>query len=114
MIKLTDLLQEQDSFTATSKKSGETVVFKSKDARDSALKAGTHSKIKDSEDGDDKKDTPKESLKSFKEVAEKNGLWDNIHKKRARIKAGSGEKMRKPGSKGAPSADDFKSASKED
>jgi hypothetical protein len=62
MIKLTDLLQEQDSFTATSKKSGETVVFKSKDARDSALKAGTHSKIKDSEDGDDKKDTPKVNI----------------------------------------------------
>ena len=32
----------------------------------------------------------------------KRGLWDNIHAKRKRIKAGSGEKMRKPGSKGAP------------
>ena len=32
------------------------------------------------------------------------GLYENIHKKRARIKAGSGEKMRKPGSKGAPTA----------
>ena len=30
------------------------------------------------------------------------GLWANIHAKRKRIKAGSGEKMRKPGSKGAP------------
>lgn len=30
------------------------------------------------------------------------GLWDNIHAKRKRIKAGSGERMRKPGSKGAP------------
>ena len=30
------------------------------------------------------------------------GLWHNIHAKRARIAAGSGEKMRKPGSKGAP------------
>ena len=30
------------------------------------------------------------------------GLWDNIHAKRKRIKAGSGEKMRKPGSEGAP------------
>ena len=38
----------------------------------------------------------------------KRGLWDNIHDKRKRIKAGSGEKMRKPGSKGAPSAQDFK------
>jgi hypothetical protein len=33
------------------------------------------------------------------------GLWDNIHAKRARIKAGSGEKMRKPGAKGAPTAE---------
>ena len=41
-----------------------------------------------------------------------NGLYENIHKKRARIKAGSGEKMRKPGSKGAPSASDFKEAAK--
>ena len=37
----------------------------------------------------------------------KRGLWDNIHAKRKRIKAGSGEKMRKPGSKGAPSAKDL-------
>ena len=34
----------------------------------------------------------------------KRGLWDNIHAKRKRIKKGSGEKMRKPGSKGAPTA----------
>ena len=31
------------------------------------------------------------------------GLWANIHAKRKRIKSGSGERMRKPGSKGAPS-----------
>ena len=37
-------------------------------------------------------------------------LWDNIHKKRARIKKGSGEKLRKPGSKGAPSNADLKAA----
>ena len=30
------------------------------------------------------------------------GLWANIHAKRKRIKDGSGEKMRKKGSKGAP------------
>tara|TARA_B100001778_G_scaffold273329_1_gene235744 strand:+ start:339 stop:482 length:144 start_codon:yes stop_codon:yes gene_type:complete len=30
------------------------------------------------------------------------GLWANIHKKRERIAQGSGEKMRKKGSKGAP------------
>ena len=34
----------------------------------------------------------------------KRGLWDNIHAKRKRISKGSGENMRKPGSKGAPSA----------
>tara|TARA_R110002020_G_scaffold79079_3_gene198441 strand:- start:565 stop:894 length:330 start_codon:yes stop_codon:yes gene_type:complete len=38
----------------------------------------------------------------------KKGLWDNIHAKRKRIKAGSGEKMRKRGDKGAPSAKDLK------
>lgn len=35
------------------------------------------------------------------------GLYDNINAKRKRIAAGSGEKMRKPGSKGAPTADAF-------
>ena len=44
---------------------------------------------------------------------EKRGLWDNIHAKRKRIKAGSGEHMRKPGSKGAPTAADFKASQNE-
>jgi hypothetical protein len=35
------------------------------------------------------------------------GLYENIHKKQARIAAGSGEKMRKPGSPGAPTKEDF-------
>jgi hypothetical protein len=39
-------------------------------------------------------------------------LYANIAAKKARIKAGSGEKMRKVGSKGAPSAKDFKDAAK--
>lgn len=39
------------------------------------------------------------------------GLWYNIHKKRKRIKAGSGERMRRPGEKGRPTAQDFKDAS---
>ena len=39
-------------------------------------------------------------------------LYRNIHKKRARIKAGSGEKMRKPGSQGAPTAAQFRKAAK--
>ncbi len=42
----------------------------------------------------------------------KTGLYSNIHAKRARIAAGSGEKMRKPGAKGAPTASAFKAASK--
>jgi len=39
-------------------------------------------------------------------------LYRNIRKKRKRIKAGSGEKMRKPGSKGAPTAANFRKAAK--
>jgi hypothetical protein len=42
----------------------------------------------------------------------KKGLYANIHAKRKRIKAGSDEKMRKPGSKGAPTAAAFKKAKK--
>lgn len=38
----------------------------------------------------------------------KDGLYANIHRKRARIRAGSGERMRKPGSKGAPTAAAFR------
>lgn len=40
------------------------------------------------------------------------GLYANINAKKKRIAAGSGEKMRKPGSKGAPSAKDFKDSAK--
>lgn len=42
----------------------------------------------------------------------KKGLYANIHAKRKRIKAGSGEKMRKVGAKGSPSKSDFKDAAK--
>jgi hypothetical protein len=38
----------------------------------------------------------------------KKGLYANIHAKRKRIASGSGEKMRKPGSEGAPTASAFK------
>lgn len=41
------------------------------------------------------------------QLAEGKGLWDNIHAKRARIKSGSDEKMRKPGSEGAPTKQNF-------
>jgi len=42
----------------------------------------------------------------------KPGLYANIHAKQERIKAGSGEKMNKVGSKAAPTAKDFKQSAK--
>ena len=42
----------------------------------------------------------------------KPGLYSNLAAKRERIKAGSGEKMRKPGTKGAPTNAAFKAAAK--
>jgi hypothetical protein len=42
----------------------------------------------------------------------KTGLYSNIHAKRKRIAEGSGEKMRKPSTKGAPTAAAFKAAAK--
>jgi hypothetical protein len=53
-----------------------------------------------------------QSSKSKVEMLMKQGLYANIHAKRERIKAGSGEKMKKAGAKGAPSAQDFKDAAK--
>jgi predicted RNA binding protein YcfA (HicA-like mRNA interferase family) len=53
----------------------------------------------------------KSAGKSVKEeTIEEAGLWDNIHAKRERIKSGSGERMRKPGSEGAPSEKDLKNS----
>ena len=45
-------------------------------------------------------------------MATKPGLYANIHAKKARIAAGSGEKMNKVGSKNAPTAKDFKESAK--
>lgn len=45
-------------------------------------------------------------------MATKRGLYANINAKRERIKAGSGEAMRKPGSKGAPTDAAFKQSAK--
>jgi hypothetical protein len=45
-------------------------------------------------------------------MSHKPGLYANINAKKARIKAGSGEKMRKVGAKGAPTAKDFKQSAK--
>ena len=46
------------------------------------------------------------------ELQMKKGLYANIHAKRERIEAGSKEQMRKPGSKGAPTAAAFKASAK--
>ena len=51
-------------------------------------------------------------MPKHKKTKKKKGLYANIHAKRKRIKAGSGEKMRKPGTKGAPTAANFKRAAK--
>lgn len=57
-----------------------------------------------------KKVLRKDALEPTKLYAEggKVGLYENIHRKRARIAAGSGEKMRKPGAAGAPTSEAFK------
>jgi len=67
-----------------------------------------------------KKENPAEnaSTPAFREYAEEKlaeggnvkGLYENIHAKRERIKRGSGEKMRKPGSEGAPTEEAFEQA----
>ena len=56
MIKLTDLLEAEKAFTATSKETGNVSVFKTKAARDAAVKAGSHEKRKT--DKDDAVDVP--------------------------------------------------------
>ena len=45
-------------------------------------------------------------------MAKQKGLYANIHAKRTRIAAGSGEKMKKPGAKGAPTTKQFRRAAK--
>jgi hypothetical protein len=50
---------------------------------------------------------PKTSKSAVLKEGGKVGLYENIHKKQARIAAGSGEKMRSVGSKGAPTKADF-------
>lgn len=54
----------------------------------------------------------RDELKRPKKLAKGGGLYDNINAKRKRIAAGSGEKMRKPGSPGAPTAKAFKQSAK--
>ena len=47
-----------------------------------------------------------------RKTKKRKGLYANIHAKRKRIKAGSGERMRKKGAKGAPTNKAFKQAAK--
>jgi len=54
----------------------------------------------------------KEFVAADKKMKSGGGLYANIHAKQERIAAGSGEKMRKPGSKGAPTADAFVESAK--
>jgi hypothetical protein len=56
------------------------------------------------------KKTPKTSESAV--LLKKGGLYENIHKKQARIAAGSKEKMRSVGAKGAPSKQDFINSAK--
>jgi hypothetical protein len=58
-------------------------------------------------------DKARENTKVGERPVNEGGLWANIWAKRKRIKAGSGERMRKPGEKGAPSAAAIKSAQEE-
>ena len=53
MIKLKDLLNEAESFTAINKSTGKVSVFKSKESRDAAIKAGTHDEKEEAEKGGD-------------------------------------------------------------
>lgn len=72
------------------------------EAKKKAKGLGATSLIKVSKDG----------MPRGKVDEEGKGLWANIHAKRERIKHGSGERMRKPGSKGAPSGQNFRDAAK--
>ena len=63
------------------------------------------------------KTKPSKHTKKFKQMfgeVENESLWANIHKKRQRIKRGSGERMRKPGEKGAPTPAQMKRAKGEE
>jgi hypothetical protein len=110
-INNTPVSEESDDEIGMAKNQLDTVARSAKELK---------SKIKDKKDlpawvqakitkGEDQIDTVADYMKS----EEKHGLWYNIHAKRERIKHGSGEHMRKPGSKGAPTAANFKSAQEE-
>ena len=75
------------------KTSGKTVVVKTGQTSNQRLKRAVTTL---------KRKIKQRALKLEDVQLEERGLWANIHAKRKRIKAGSGEKMRKPGSEGAP------------
>ena len=56
--------------------------------------------------------TPKQVMQPGGKTVAKPGLYANLNAKRKRIKAGSAEKMRKPGTKGAPTAKAFRQSAK--
>tara|TARA_R110001583_G_scaffold94442_1_gene238008 strand:- start:127 stop:648 length:522 start_codon:yes stop_codon:yes gene_type:complete len=60
--------------------------------------------------GPDHKSFMKRHNEILKEKESESSLWENIRKKKERIKSGSGEKMRKKGDKGAPTPDQIKKA----
>ena len=64
-MRLTNILKEADVFTATSKETGTTSVFKSKAARDAAIEKGTHEKRKDDKDDAVKDPTDKPKVNIF-------------------------------------------------
>ena len=57
-------------------------------------------------------DIPKQIMEPGGKRVAKSGLYANINAKRKRIAAGSDEKMRKPGTKGAPTAKAFRQSAK--
>ncbi len=86
------------------KKKGGMVEGSAKDKREDKMLAKKHGmsmKEWEASPEDKKHDAPKKSG---------GGLYANIHAKRERIEDGSKEKMRKPGSKGAPTAEAFKAS----
>jgi hypothetical protein len=85
-----------------------------KDAKELGLK-GFHSHKNDDGKtmymaGPDHKSFMKRHNEILKEKESESSLWENIRKKKERIKSGSGEKMRKKGDKGAPTPDQIKKA----
>ena len=85
------------------------------EARAQEAKAGLQKANADYQAILDKEAAKKKTNEDFERMMEgQRGLWDNIHAKQDRIKHGSGEHMRKPGSKGAPTAAALKASQNEE